>query len=97
MILVPETDRDGALRIAGKLHEAVASLTVSSAGIKAGTVTVSVGLAVGPVGVASPNDLYRMADEALYAAKEDGRNQTRCAPASSDLASTVVMLRSTRT
>lgn len=97
VILLPETDAEGALRIASKLHEAVASLAVPSAGVSAGMVTVSIGLAVGPAGAALPNDLYRMADEALYAAKEGGRNQTRCAPACPDATSTLVMLRSTGT
>ena len=83
-ILLPETDIEGALRIAAKLHKAIASLAVPSAGISAGAVTVSVGLAVGSDVTASPNDLYRKADAALYAAKEGGRNQTRCAPMASD-------------
>lgn len=80
VILLPETDTEGALRIAGKLHEAVSSLSVPSAGIGAGAVTVSVGLAVGPADAASPNDLYRRADEALYAAKEGGATRPDAHP-----------------
>ena len=80
-VLLPDTDAAGALRIAGKIHEAVASLSVASAGIGAGAVTVSIGLATGH---GSPGeqaeDLYRAADAALYEAKAGGRNQTRCAP-----------------
>ena len=78
-ILLPNTDTAGAVRIAGKVHAEVAALAVPSAGIGAGAVTVSIGLAcTGPAG-AAPLDLYRLADGALYAAKNGGRNQTRIA------------------
>jgi diguanylate cyclase (GGDEF)-like protein len=81
VVLLPDTDAAGALRIAGKVHEAVTVLAVPSAGIGAGAVTVSIGLAVGPMGHGEqPEALYRAADAALYAAKAGGRNQTRCAP-----------------
>ncbi|MCJ2009376.1 sensor domain-containing diguanylate cyclase [Methylobacterium sp. J-092] len=96
VILLPETDVEGALRIAGKLHAAVSLLAVPSAGIGAGAVTVSVGLAVGPADAASPNDLYRKADAALYAAKEGGRNQTQCAPGAPEDTGAVIALRSVR-
>ena len=80
-ILLPETDGDGAMRIAGKVHEAVARLAVPSAGIGAGGVTVSIGLATEHgLGRARPEGLYQAADAALYKAKSGGRNQTRCAP-----------------
>ncbi|MGY2049629.1 sensor domain-containing diguanylate cyclase [Methylobacterium sp. JK268] len=85
VILLPDTDQQGAVRVANTLHEAVARLTIPAAGIGAGSVTVSVGLAVGPgSGMAEPEDLYRRADAALYEAKAGGRNQTRCAPAVED-------------
>ncbi|GAB6843544.1 diguanylate cyclase (GGDEF)-like protein [Methylorubrum rhodinum] len=80
-ILLPGTDRGGALRLAAGLHAAVAGLAIPAAGIDPGTVTVSIGLAVGPEGPDDTgHDLYRRADAALYAAKEGGRNQTRSAP-----------------
>ncbi|SFU78949.1 diguanylate cyclase (GGDEF) domain-containing protein [Methylobacterium sp. 174MFSha1.1] len=78
VVLLPGTDVAGGLRIAGKIHEAVATLSVQAAGIAAGAVTVSIGLAVGPAaGEAACDDLYRRADAALYAAKRAGRNCTR--------------------
>ncbi|TGE01773.1 sensor domain-containing diguanylate cyclase [Methylobacterium nonmethylotrophicum] len=78
VVLLPETEAEGAMRIAAKVHEAVAALGCPSAGIVPGAVTVSIGLAVGPAaGEAGWGDLYRRADAALYAAKEAGRNCTR--------------------
>ncbi|MEL6064746.1 MULTISPECIES: sensor domain-containing diguanylate cyclase [unclassified Methylobacterium] len=78
-ILLPETDAAGAARIADRVHAEVAGLTVPSAGIGAGAVTVSIGLACAGGGRGAAPDLYRLADGALYAAKEGGRNQTRIA------------------
>ncbi|MCJ2134407.1 sensor domain-containing diguanylate cyclase [Methylobacterium sp. J-026] len=83
-ILLPDTDAAGAGRIADRVHAEVAALAVGSAGIGAGAVTVSIGLAcMGPDGGrgAAPPDLYRLADGALYEAKHGGRNQTRMAAA----------------
>jgi len=74
-VILPETDADGAARVAERLHEAVATLAVASAGIPAGAVTVSIGLAQAACPV-SQAELYRAADAALYAAKHGGRNRT---------------------
>ncbi|GJD98926.1 sensor domain-containing diguanylate cyclase [Methylorubrum populi] len=81
-ILLPDTDVEGAERVAGKVHAMVGTLVVASAAIGAGSVTVSVGLAggVGGAGVEAET-VYRAADAALYAAKKGGRNQTRSATA----------------
>ena len=81
-ILLPDTDQAGALRIAEKVHAETSTLAIGSARIGAGSVTVSIGLASGMLDGAAitvPTDLYRLADGALYEAKEGGRNQTRCA------------------
>ncbi|AWN37751.1 sensor domain-containing diguanylate cyclase [Methylobacterium radiodurans] len=78
-VLLPDTDEDGALRVARAIHRAVAALTVASAGLGAGSVTVSIGLAVDAGVGLDMGDLYRRADGALYEAKACGRNRTRCA------------------
>ena len=81
VVLLPDTDADGALRVAGKVQERVGTLAVASAGIGAGAVTVSIGVAVADAaGAGAMDDLYRRADGALYEAKSGGRNQTRRAP-----------------
>jgi len=77
-VLLPGTDETGAVHIAGKIHEAVMALGVPVAGIDAGAVTVSIGVAAA-AGGETCEDLYRKADAALYEAKGQGRNQTRCA------------------
>ena len=80
-VLLPDTDREGALRVASEIHAAVRTLAIPASGLGPGSVTVSIGLAVGPeADDAKPGDLYRRADAAVYAAKEGGRDQTQCAP-----------------
>ena len=80
-LLLPDTDEEGAARIAAKVHETVATLGVAKAGLAAGAVTVSVGLAVANgAGADAMDDLYRRADAALYEAKAAGRNRTCRAP-----------------
>ncbi len=81
VLLLPDTDQDGALRIAEQVHVEVAALRVIAAGNDVGSVTVSIGLA-STVRTGEPEqgltELYRRADAALYQAKAAGRNQTRC-------------------
>ncbi|MCJ2130909.1 sensor domain-containing diguanylate cyclase [Methylobacterium sp. E-045] len=79
-ILIQDGDEAAALRIAERVHARVALLSVESAQIEAGSVTVSIGVAtMGAPGAdpLTPSDLYSLADAALYEAKANGRNQTR--------------------
>ncbi len=88
-VLLPDTDADSGLRVADRIHQAVATLGLPSAGIEPGGITVSIGLGIGfGSGLGTElaagervGDLYRRADAALYAAKGAGRNCTRAAPA----------------
>ncbi|GJD78908.1 MULTISPECIES: sensor domain-containing diguanylate cyclase [Methylobacteriaceae] len=80
-VLLPETDENGATRVAQAIHRAVATLAVPASGLGVGAVTVSVGLAVDAAGEGELGDLYRRADAALYEAKASGRNRTQCASA----------------
>ncbi len=80
-VLLPETDRDGAWRIAAEIHAAVKTLALPSAGVGTGSVTVSIGLSTGPHAAdTGPDALYQRADKAVYEAKANGRDQTRSAP-----------------
>jgi two-component system cell cycle response regulator len=72
VVILPDTDRDGALRAAERLRAAVAAEPVTLADGRAVEVTISVGWAhwAGD----TPDDLLARADRALYAAKDTGRN-----------------------
>ncbi|MGX5776899.1 sensor domain-containing diguanylate cyclase [Methylorubrum zatmanii] len=78
VVLLPGTDRAGALQVAERIHAAVAGFALPSSGIACGTLTVSIGLAIGD-GKGATRDLYARADASLYEAKRGGRNQTKCA------------------
>ncbi|AWB24375.1 GGDEF domain-containing protein [Methylobacterium currus] len=73
-VILPDTDVEGAARVAERLHHEVTTLALPAAGLPAGSVTVSIGLA--EAAGTSPDELYRAADAALYAAKSAGRNRT---------------------
>ena len=73
-ILLPLTARDAAVTVAEKLRAAIADQTVTT---EAGSlsVTASFGIASLDRSATDTDTLLRCADEALYAAKESGRNR----------------------
>lgn len=75
--IFPRTSRDGLATIAGRIVDAVAELAIEHAASDvAPQVTVSVGVAsLTPERGNTPEQLLRMADAALYRAKELGRNR----------------------
>lgn len=75
--IFPRTSREGLATIAGRIVEAVAELGIPHAASDAAPqVTVSVGVAsLTPDRGNTPEQLLRMADAALYRAKELGRNR----------------------
>ena len=79
-VLLPQTDLDGAERLAERLREAIAArrLTVEPGEIF--TVTSSFGVASFPE-ASTPAGLFAAADEALYRAKSEGKNRVVCADA----------------
>jgi len=74
--ILPDTDLDGARRLAGTLLDAIRRLAIPHEGMEPGIVTLSMGLAVViPSSEATVEDLLAMADARLYEAKERGRNR----------------------
>ena len=76
--MLPETSMEGAAVFAERLRERIAGMVFDIGGQRSVRLTVSIGLATFPSsGVASTDDLFARADEALYRAKSGGRNQVR--------------------
>lgn len=78
VVLLPETDAEGATTVAEKMRHALTMLHVP---VYTGRVTASFGVAAYPEHGADPDLLLAAADEALYRAKADGRNLVRVAEA----------------
>lgn len=71
VVVLPHTGSVGAVSAANKVLEAIRTLKTAH-----GPVTVSVGGATYPVQARDAADLVEQADQALYRAKQAGRNQT---------------------
>jgi diguanylate cyclase (GGDEF)-like protein len=73
-MLLPEVPPLDALRVAERWRAAVEGSAIG--GLPAGAVTVSIGLAEGPLGEGdSADSIYKRADDKLYEAKHGGRNR----------------------
>jgi diguanylate cyclase (GGDEF)-like protein len=76
--VLPGTSNDGAAQVAESLRRRVESLGMKHADEE--LVTISVGYAcIVPNRNTSPTDLIKAADQALYQAKQEGRNRTKSA------------------
>ena len=79
LVILPSTDGTVALRIAERLREEIAA-----AAWRHRSITVSIGVATWHERICANTDFIHEADEALYAAKHNGRNQVcvaECTPA----------------
>ncbi len=75
-LLLPETDKDGALKIAERIRRRVQrSAFPGEEQQPLGTLTVSLGVATVPGDARTPEKLVARADGALYKAKHAGRNR----------------------
>lgn len=79
-VLLPDTDAEGAAQLAERVRKALASheMPVEGGVLR---VTASLGVATWGVNGTCRETLIAAADQALYAAKEGGRNQVRVAAA----------------
>lgn len=76
--IMPNTDIEKALVAAERARAAVAALQVPHAKTTHGIVTISIGVsAVVPSEKTTAEMLFKMADDALYEAKQSGRNQAK--------------------
>jgi len=71
---LPETDGDGAVGVAERLRQRVAQLGLVHESV-AVPVTMSFGVAVAQAAMGDHESLLKAADDALYQAKHNGRNQ----------------------
>lgn len=76
-LILPSTDLEGACEVAESVRAAVEKLNIPHESSKVDDhVTLSLGVAsVQPGDETTPEELVALADEALYEAKEDGRNR----------------------
>lgn len=79
MLILPDNRPEDAVTRAEHLRQAVEAVTVRYGEKALPRITISVGVAHYPAHGAMPQDLMRAADDALYAAKDKGRNQVQMA------------------
>jgi two-component system cell cycle response regulator len=80
---LPDTDGQTALRVAERLVRKVAETPMQVEGAPKSELTVTVSIGIAATSVEIPgDDLIKMADAALYRAKEGGRNRAVADPAS---------------
>ncbi|KLD71505.1 sensor domain-containing diguanylate cyclase [Xanthomonas pisi] len=83
-IILPEVDLATARRMAEKLRAGIEALQVMADGVSLPKITASFGAASFPQHAGTAAQLLRRADEALYRAKQAGRNQVVSAPEAAD-------------
>lgn len=80
-IIMPSADIDETLAYAEKIRRAIADSPIKTSKHEF-SLTISIGAVMGDLAFDDIDMLLGLADKALYAAKENGRNQTVCAQAS---------------
>lgn len=79
VVLLPQTDKNGALALARKLNKAIENNKFFSDTGESLTVTGSFGVATFPDDAQTTKELIAAADKAMYSVKEQGRNDVRSA------------------
>lgn len=73
LIILPKTDREGSIQVANHAHARISVLSVAVAGgVWQGS--ISVGVATKSAAMQQPEDLIKVADRGVYAAKAAGKN-----------------------
>src|SRR5262249_14403591 len=70
-VILPETPLAGAIQVADRIRERIASEQFQGIG----SITASIGVSNYPMNALSKEDLIRIADQALYIAKNGGRDR----------------------
>lgn len=76
VIIMPETSKEDAGRVADRVCRAIADLELSPSKSK-NVVTMSLGVASYPMDALAPEAMIRCADRAMYTAKAKGKNQAQ--------------------
>jgi diguanylate cyclase (GGDEF)-like protein len=77
-LLLPDADADGATQLAERMHHAIHLLAAQNGASPFGglvTITIGIGVCAPAMGM-DPISLIEMADQALYQAKQQGRNRS---------------------
>ena len=77
VLIMPETSKEDAGRVADRVCRAVAELELSPSQNSKNGVTMSLGVASYPADAGASEDLVRCADRAMYSAKAKGKNQAQ--------------------
>jgi diguanylate cyclase (GGDEF)-like protein len=78
--LLPNTDVQGACLVAKQFSISVRNLAIPHRGSPMGNLTISQGVSTSELDLKmEPSDLIRLADQALYQAKKEGRNRLKIA------------------
>ncbi len=75
IVLLPETDRDGAIGCAERLRRRIESTPLILDNGKEISTSVSIGIACYPADGSNPEEMVNKADRALYNSKKQGKNQ----------------------
>jgi diguanylate cyclase (GGDEF)-like protein len=75
LVVCPDTDAAAAAQCAERLRQAANSLRISVGNVSL-QITISIGVAAMDAGMRSPESMIKAADQAVYAAKQAGRNRT---------------------
>ncbi|MEX2557130.1 MAG: sensor domain-containing diguanylate cyclase [Actinomycetota bacterium] len=92
-VVLPETDEEGALQVAERVRQAVANTVAAPKLGPRRRITVSIGSATAPSDGSNPAELIAAADDALYRAKDMGRNRVTAASQLRDRTRRVVALK----